>query len=408
MISIRRLLAATAAAVAAVAVPPAPAQAAPAPFTFSVHDLGVTPAGKLTIMDLRAGPGAPARLTDVKVVIDATAVADFATAWVPSFPGGEEGEEDPVPAPECAVAGAVTTCSWAVRTDDAGWLPRLVVAAKEGAAVGRSGKLPITFSAAGVDPLTTTPTISVAEDVDLAAGPAGPKVTLEPGKLVELPIEIRNTATKPVDGVVAAFVGEADGLRLAGRYTNCVYRSMGDEAWCRFDQELAAGTTYRVGAPVVQLRPDADRAGADPHFAYLHLWWTADDIDEVGGEMFKDPQMVPGTEGVLRLEPVPAADVSALTTDSNGLNNMAWGFVTAKAVTAPPPPRPTASPSPSPSARSSSPAARATRPPAAGGQGGGGLAITGPDAPLTAGVGVALLLAGIGALLLGRRRPDAR
>jgi hypothetical protein len=386
VITLRRLLAASAAAVAAVAVLPAPAHAAPAPFTFSVHNLGVTPAGKFTRLDLRALPGAPAQIAKVEVVIDATEIAEFATAWVPNFTG----DGDPVPSPDCAVAGAVTTCSWASRSAWIGWLPNLVVQAKEGAEIGRSGKLAISFVAEGFDKLTTTPTITVVDDIDLAAGPAGQKATTKPDARVEAPVEIRNTGTKPVDGVVARFTGETAGLRLDGRYTNCVYRPAGDEAWCRFDQVLAPGTTYRVGAPVFRTLVEPE---GDDQFSYVHLWLTADDVDESGGSVFTDGVLTPGIQGVLGLEPV----VSTLATDANGANNLAFGFVTIDKSTTPPSPSPSVT-SPSPSASSSSPAVAAPA-----GQG-GGLPITGANTPIVVGTGVLLVLIGVVALRFSRRR----
>lgn len=401
MIAIRRLLAATAAAVAAVAVLPAPASAAPVlpRYTFTVHDLGVTPAGKFTRLDLQAGGAALDRLTNVKLVIDATAVADFARAWVPTF----QAEGDPIPSKDCAVAGAITTCTWAARTAFAGWLPQLKVEAKEGAEVGRSGKLPITFTADGVEALTTTPTITVAEDVDLVAGPVAVRATAKPDALVEAPIEIRNNGTKPVDGVVARFTGETAGLRIAGRYTNCVYRTNGDESWCRFDQELAPGTTYRVGAPVIRTLAEPD--GDDDRYSYLHLWFTADDIDEAGAVVFEDGVMTPGTQGELKLEPAPATVAKRHTTDSNGANNLAFGYVTIEKASASPSPAPTVTPTATPTA-TATPATPGARP-GTGGTGGGGLAITGANTAAVVGIGALFLVLGAGALMLGRRRRDA-
>ncbi|MEV8503326.1 hypothetical protein AB0368_00685 [Actinoplanes sp. NPDC051475] len=71
----------TAAAVAAVAlVTPGAAQAAPPSLTFSVRDGGVPEAGKWFQPSLHATDWSSWRLDHTKLVIDTTAVADFATA----------------------------------------------------------------------------------------------------------------------------------------------------------------------------------------------------------------------------------------------------------------------------------------------------------------------------------------
>ena len=378
---IRRALGVAAAAVAVLAVP-VPAHAEPAsPLTFAIRDLGVSTAGKWTRMQLRPTGEARPVLHDVKLAIDTAGVAGFATAWVAQF--REDGPA--TPSDDCTVVGTVTTCTLGTLTGSLGYsLPYLVVEAEDGAEVGTSGTFTVTLTAKDQPALVATPTVTVADDVDIAAGPVGFAVEGRPGERVAASVEVTNTGTRPVRGAMARVIA-AQGLTLAGRYTNCRYRVSGDEALCRFDEHLAPGATYAMAESPIMLKADAK---ADDEHTYVHMWWTGDDADEMGVE----GSFTPGTEGVLRLVRKPAAGVAGRTTDSNFRNNIAFGFVTPY-VTGPGGAQPSAAPSASPSAA-----------PVAGGGSGGGLPVTGADVGTVAGIGGALLALGIGAVVSTRRR----
>jgi hypothetical protein len=417
--TIRRALAAAAAAAAALVLP-APAHAGPPPlFTFSVHDMGVSAAGKWTGLHLRPVTAARPILDDVRIVIDTAGVSDIATAWIPQFqPDGTV-----KPWTDCTAAGSVTTCSLHRLTDFDGYLlPYLVVQAKDGAELGKAGPLSVTFTAKDLAPIVTTPTITVADDIDLVAGPAGFKTGADLGKPVPTTIELANTGTKPVHGAVARFVA-MQGLGIAGRYTNCEYNKHGDVAYCRFGQDLAPGSTYTLDGSPILLRADA-KAG-ESH-TYLHEWLTGDDAAESGtlSDLAGEP-LTPGTSGVLHLVLKPAsARLRVPVTDSNHRNNLAFGFVTPNAAgpgTTPPGPSASPRPAPSPSAGppaspgatpsgSASPSTSATASPAAAPvpAGGGSLPVTGAAAGGVAVLGGGLLALGIAAAVAARRRRTDR
>ncbi|HEX8626774.1 MAG TPA: hypothetical protein VF755_01215, partial [Catenuloplanes sp.] len=335
-----------AAAVAATAIAPAAAHAEPAKYTLSVHDGGVSEAGKWFSLSLRPAAAGPFRLDNSQLVIDTADVADFATAWVPSF--NENGP--PTPAKNCTTAGTRITCDNGSMWYGGPTLPYLVVQAKPGAEIGRSGKLTITVTADGIAPLVATPKITVADDVDLAVRIGKTPVTGERGKPVAVPIEVSNTGSKPVKGAALRVVAY-QGMQVAGKYTNCGYDRGDQQVHCRFDAELAPGATYVLSDPTLAVRANAP---ANKDGGYLAQLWTGDDADEVG----LLSGLTRGTSGVLRLVRKPdTGDTRALTTDSNGANNLAFGWVKV-------PVTPSAPATPTPSASASSgvtpPASRGT------------------------------------------------
>jgi hypothetical protein len=375
-------------AVAGMAVVPAPAQAEAPHYTLSSPDRGVSQAGKWFDLTLRENGAGVIHLEDARLVIDTADVAEFATAWVPSF--NESGER--VASKDCTTAGSRITCELGIRWSPA-LLPYLFVQAKEGAEVGRSGHVTVTLTAKSVGPVVATPKVTVADDVDLAVSLEKRIVDGEPGKRVAVPIEVTNKGTKPVKGAVMRVLGTGD-LEIAGRYTNCEYSDQNDEVFCRFDEELAASATYVLSESPLALQAEADTTKNHPYSAHL---WTRDDADEAGSlSKLAYHTLTPGTSGVLRLVRKPAADrVRALTTDSNGANNIAFGAVK---------PIPAAPGGIKPTATAPSASASAAPALAAGGSG-GGLPVTGVEVTAIAGAGAALLgLGGVGYLLARRRR----
>ncbi|MEV8503327.1 hypothetical protein AB0368_00690 [Actinoplanes sp. NPDC051475] len=308
---------------------------------------------------------------------------------------GTDGE--PHPAPYCTPDGTILTCDLGTRSNWALGLPNMVVEAKPGAEIGRSGKLTMTVTGDGIEPLVATPTVTVAEDVDLAVSVGDTKTGGHPGDAVAPPIMVTNTGTKPVSGAAFRLVGYG-GLKSRDTFTNCGHERDDDqELFCRFDGELAPGATYVLSAAPLAVRDDADPS-KDGSFSVMPF--TGDDFDEAG----TFPPLIKGTSDELKLVPRAAAR-RALTTDSNRANNLAFGRVDILGA-------PGGNPSPSTSASSTpaaTPSASATTTAPGTGTGtgtgtGSGLPITGLPIGAIAAVGAAMLLLGGLSLALTRRR----
>lgn len=384
-----------AALVAATAFVPSAVQAKAPQFTLSVRDGGVSEAGKVFSLWLRPSTDEPWRLDHTKLVVDTADIAEFATAWVPSYT--EDGKT--TPAKYCTTEGTRLTCDVGTTYWVGLGLPGLMVQAKKGAEVGRSGRLTVTVTADGLAPLVATPKVTVADDIDLAVSVAKTPVTGERGKPVTVPIQVTNTGTKPVKGAALRIVG-FDGLQHSGRYTNCGYDGGVQQVYCRFDEALAPGSTYVLSDPTLAVRADAP--ATEKSAGYLAMLWTGDDFDEAGIMS----GLTRGTAGELDLVKVSPSTASAraMVTDSKGANNLAFGRVQLPRVPSPdrtPPATGSPSGGPAPSAPTAVPSA--SEPPTAGG-GGGELPITGAPAVAMAGAGVGLLVLGLVGLGAAYRR----
>ena len=378
---VRRGLVVVAAVAAAALGAPSMAYAATPDLVLSVHDGGVPEAGKwfsLSLFD--KGGSTQWAVSHSKLVIDTSAVADFATAWVANY--DEDGK--PYPAKYCTPAGNVLTCE--LGTTYSWGLPSMVVEAKPGAELGSSGPIAISFSGDGVGTVTAKPKITVAADVDLAVTVSPTAVLAKPGEQVIAPVLITNPGPKAVDGAAVRLVGY-DGLQRSGNYRNCGYDQGDQQMYCRFDTVLEPGATYVFGDAPLQVRADATPGKTAGYAVQL---FTGDDFDD--SHIFDG--LTPGTAGTLQL--VRKATVAkSLTTDSNGANNLAFGRVTVLAAT------------PEGSTPASTPPVVAEPSPAgtgAGGAGGGGLPVTGSPVGLIAGGGVALLALGGLTFVIARRR----
>lgn len=368
------------AVVMAAAIVPGAAHAAAVRPTLSISDSGVSEVRKWLNVSLWHDGDRPVSLRNVRMVVDTAELSGFADLAVLSY----DPQGIPSPAKYCTTAGTLLTCDLGDRSVN-GWLAWLTVQARPGAALGRSGRLKVTVSADGLAPLVATPKITVAEDVDLAVRVGRTPVSSERGRGVTVPIQVVNMGQKPVGGVVLR-VEAREGLRLAGRYTNCGYRPEGQEVYCRFAEQLAAGATYGLSDQTLAVRVDAPTDRSAPFTVQL---WTGDDAEELGVLS----GLRRGNSGVLRLVPRPVtADARAPITDSNSVNNVAYGSVRVIAS-------PTATTSPSASA-TVTPSASA--PPSAGG--GATLPVTGVPAGALAAAGGLLTLGGIGLLVARRRR----
>jgi LPXTG-motif cell wall-anchored protein len=395
VLTARRLLSAVAAAATVLTVLPAPAQAAaPAPLTLTVQSMSAAPEGHRGAMFLHAGPGAPAVLTDARIVLDATGIADFATAFLPQY---APATGKITPQPDCTVAGAITTCPVEVFAATNGtWLvPHLVTASKPGAKLGRQGTLTVTLTAKEIKPLVATSTVTVAESADLGAGPERAVETVKPGDTVPAQIEVTSSGRTAVKGAALQLLIDNNTLSPAAHYRNCEYGTKGG-IFCTFDDVLKPGTTYRIAEPIYQVAP---KTPAGHQTIYTEVWFTADDRADQGDEWYKGDSVTRGTGDELHLVAEPAGSggapvknaaelrADAKTTDVDFADDLVFGY-----VLTPGKPRPSTS---------------ASHPATAGhgnGTGGGGLPITGANTTLAAGAGGLLLLVGAALFLFTRRR----
>jgi hypothetical protein len=118
------------------------------------------------------------------------------------------------------------------------------------AALGETGTVKVTYSADGVAPVSRTAAVTVAEGVDLAAGPAT-EVTAKPGKSFDAALQVQNNTDKAVHGTAVIF-GTDYAFSSIKQFGNCFYGG-GQVNACTFDQDLEPGATYEVVLPY-QLR----------------------------------------------------------------------------------------------------------------------------------------------------------
>jgi hypothetical protein len=220
-----------------------------------------------------------------------------------------------------------------------------------------------------------------------------------PGKASPVTLGLANIGTAPADGVVVNIrvIDDSDLPRLND---NCRYYvdSNLEGAWCEIDGEVAVGTTYALDPFQAAAAPGAD---AKKIYPVIFQWVSKQWADEQGGieklaeaDAGTGKTVVAGTGTTLRL--VPAS--LTVPADPNAI-----GFAKLKLATPSTPP--TTSPTPTTSTPTTAPAGGVTpsASPAGGGEG-GGLAVTGAKTATVAGVGTALLAAGIVGYVVARRR----
>lgn len=396
-----RLLAAAVAVVATAIGVPAAVQAAPPPpppvdMTLTVRDGVAAEAGAWFQIRLQSPTDDDWYVENATLTIDSAGITGIATV-APYFV-----LDNRTPEPECVADGTRLTCDLGRLLDmgDAGNLPYLEVHAKPGIAAGRSGQIRVALTGDGIPPLTATQTVTVADDVDLALSAREGRVEARSGEAVALPLIVTNTGTTPVTGA-AVWIRGARALQTGGGYANCWY-DRDAEMYCRFDTRLEPGRSYVLLDPPLRARAGITEAGSSS--AWHAELSTADELTQSG----VTGGLTQGTAGQLRLAPQPeaAAHARGPATDSKRLNNLAFGVVEVlPAVTTPSTgPSASASPSASPSASASasaSPSAPVSTSPAPDD---GGLPITGPPAGALAGTGAGMVLLGMIALVLTRRR----
>jgi hypothetical protein len=217
------------------------------------------------------------------------------------------------------------------------------------------------------------------------------------GETIPVVLGVTNRGTAPSNGVVVNIRTFRD-LILPKTFTNCLYytESHLEGAWCEFDQELPVGGTYALSPFRVSAEADAEDIGGSIVFQWFPKDW-ADSQGGIAGFAKEDSGQgttpAAGTETALALQakelPVPART-----------ERVGFAYVRLVPPTKPPTSSPTSAPTATPTGTDP-----AVTDPATGGTGGGGvLAVTGVNAVALAGAGLLLLLAGVAAFLLTRRR----
>jgi hypothetical protein len=120
---------------------------------------------------------------------------------------------------------------------------------------------------------------TVADRVNLSAGPDPGSVDGKIGDTVPLALAVANVGARPATGAVV-LVSKDEVLRPTKRYRNCWYGvySAGSVA-CEFDETLAPGETYRPAEPfAVHLGTDV----WSPSSRFANIWWmTPHDWTEI-------------------------------------------------------------------------------------------------------------------------------
>jgi hypothetical protein len=225
------------------------------------------------------------------------------------------------------------------------------------------------------------------------------------GEEVHAPLGVISVDKPPVKGLVVEFRA-MDDLEFVRHYRNCWYttNANADIAWCEFDTVLPGYSGLTIESPVVAAEAQATPEGVTRlPFRWASKRWA----DDRGGlrkvvDYFKAPgaPVTRGTGELLTLHKrtLPMADIRVP-------GNFLLLELDESPPTSSPSPStsPTASPSPRPTATSSSPTAAPTPTPTEPANG-AGLPVTGSPAGPVAGLGAALLIAGLAAVLIARRR----
>ncbi|WP_433294032.1 hypothetical protein ACQP2F_32070 [Actinoplanes sp. CA-030573] len=185
------------------------------------------------------------------------------------------------------------------------------------AALGKTGKLTITLTADGIEPVVATAPVTVAEAVDLAAGPAR-TISAKPGASFKAAVQVHNTTDTVVHGAALTF-GTDYAFGNPKQFANCFYAD-GFLNTCVFDQDLQPGVTYQA---VIGYTLGKDAMA--PGNAYGEFGWMAkgdyDDLLKFVHDAGDDGPGKPGTGPKLKLEPLPAARALNKQTDIDTSNN---------------------------------------------------------------------------------------
>ncbi|MCO8269598.1 LPXTG cell wall anchor domain-containing protein [Actinoplanes sp. TRM 88003] len=390
-----RLITAAAAVVATVALAPAPAQArAAAPvagYSLSAPDIGFSSTGAFLPVVLSANHVAPQKITNVRMILDATGIAGLGTVAVPEV---------------CGTTGRPVACE--VGTIDAAHgyaLPQILLQATPGATVGRSGRLKITVTGDGLGTLVVTPTVTVDEVRLIVRG--NTRSTEKPGATINAGMRISNAGPGAARGALVRFDADPAALSWLLDYENCWPRPGGTVVCDLPDANLVSIPYNELAGPALKVADDA-RNG---RYLARTTWWAGPSADAVARVLIPDAQPRPGRP-TLKLT-TPTQDDCCGTPTSPPTAGMPWTSSADRWVeveggaegpgtptVSPPTTEPTPPGLPGEDVGGETPGAQ---PPGQGG-GDGGLPITGTDTVLAGVAGGVLLAAGVLAFALARRR----
>lgn len=196
------------------------------------------------------------------------------------------------------------------------------VKADDSATVGDTGEVTATFSAKGVDAVTQTAKVRVAEAVDLTAI-ASPPAEAAPGESFDGTYGVSNSGDKPVNGV-AALIFNDWGFEAAEQYRNCRYFPEREVQFCEFDETLEPGSTYQA-TMAYKVRADTYAPGGE--YGEI-LWLTPEELEDFMAYVAKFGIELgeKGTGGTLELTEAPARKaMRAPQADAHPEDN--WGYV---------------------------------------------------------------------------------
>ncbi len=305
-------LCATGALLGAVTLPAVAAVAAAPDLELSVSNTVVTPdsPGKFQSVALANNGQDDVLLEHVTVTVDAAGLAGVATITPADWW-----------AARCTTADTVLTCEVADYNVGAISAPETVVGFDvkpvAGVKLGAVGTLRATLAADGLAPMSKTAKFTIAEGVDLTAGP-DLTVSAAPGGKVTLPYSVRNSGRTVAHGAVLSF-SKPEAAEFGAKYRNCQYTDW----WviCTFDSDLAAGKDYALADPqALTVRADTP---APRTFGGFYQWATQADAEVEWLDEFSKWHPVRGNGGELRLvEQAPKLHTNAQT-DTNDLDNAA-------------------------------------------------------------------------------------
>ncbi|MEU7972226.1 LPXTG cell wall anchor domain-containing protein [Micromonospora sp. NPDC049089] len=113
------------------------------------------------------------------------------------------------------------------------------IALTEGAQLGDSGDVAVSYEAAGGRRGSYTSRVRVGEGVDLAGGPFT-DFSSKPGGKLTVPLVVANAGDKAVSGFVAVF-DFSYSIRAKDRFSNCRYAD-DHLVSCQFDEDIPVGT----------------------------------------------------------------------------------------------------------------------------------------------------------------------
>ncbi|MCY1143325.1 LPXTG cell wall anchor domain-containing protein [Actinoplanes sp. Pm04-4] len=388
-----RLITAAAAVAATAALVPAPAQAAApvAKYSLSAPDLGFSNTGTFLPVVLRTTNVAPDRITNVRIILDASGIKGLGTVAVPNVCGTTAG---PV---GCEIGTIDKAHGYA--------LPPILLQATQGVAAGKSGKVKITVTGDGIGTLVTTPTVTV-DEVRLIVRWRGSS-TEKPGNLIEAPITISDAGPGRTERALVRFDAEPAGLRWLLDYRNC-WPLDGGSVVCDLPDANLSSIPYRRLDPRSLKVNDQARNG---QYLARTTWWAGTSADNVARVLIPDAEARPG-KPALELTTPPQDDCCGTPTSAptagQPWTSSADMTVEVEGGAQGTPTTPATSPVQTPPGKpgddvDETPEAGAPAPGQGGGDG-GGLPITGANTVLAGVAGGVLLAAGVLAFALTRRR----